>query len=86
MSFCVERVKRFVHVHLHCIVSNLKNVSKMWTFPPRGRISADAHWKGAWGHSNESFPITALRNTAERSFRRLRLIKTFHRSTMTMKN
>jgi len=25
----VERVKRFVNVHLHCIVSNLKKISKM---------------------------------------------------------
>jgi len=24
----VERVKRFVNVHLHCIVSNLKKISK----------------------------------------------------------
>ena len=29
-----ERVKRFVNVHLHCIVSNLKRVSKMSTLPP----------------------------------------------------
>jgi len=25
----VERVKRFVNVHLHCIVSNLKRISKI---------------------------------------------------------
>jgi len=25
----VERVKRFVNVHLHCIVSNLKIISKI---------------------------------------------------------
>jgi len=37
----------------------------------------------AWGHSNESFPITAVFNTAEWSFSKFRLIKTFHRSTMT---
>jgi len=38
---------------------------------------------GAWGHFNESLPITAIRNTVERSFSKLRLIKPFHRSTMT---
>jgi len=36
-----------------------------------------------WGHSNQSLPITAVRSTAERSFSKFRLIKTFHRSTMT---
>jgi len=25
----VERVKRFVNVHLHCIVNNLKRISKV---------------------------------------------------------
>ena len=30
----VKRVKRFVNVHLHCIVSNLKTISKMPTLPP----------------------------------------------------
>jgi len=40
-------------------------------------------WKGAWDHSNESLPFTAVRYTAERSFSKLRLIKTFHRSTIT---
>ena len=38
----VERVKRFVNVHLHCIVSNLKRISKISMLPP-GQISADAH-------------------------------------------
>ena len=41
---------------------------------PTGKISADADGKGAWGHSNEGLPITAVR-----SFSKLRLIKTFHR-------
>jgi len=50
---------------------------------PHGKITADAHGKGAWGHSTESLPITAVRNTAEWSFSKFRLIKTFHRSTMT---
>jgi len=50
---------------------------------PPGKITADAHRKGAWGHSNESLPITAMRNTAELSFSKLRLIKTFRRSTTT---
>jgi len=27
----LERVKRFVNVHLHCIVSNLKSISKIST-------------------------------------------------------
>jgi len=30
----VERVKRFVNVHLHGIVSNLLRISKIWTLPP----------------------------------------------------
>jgi len=28
---------------------------------PHEKISADAHGKGTWGHSNESLPITAVR-------------------------
>jgi len=30
----VETVKRFVNVHLHCNVSNLKNISNIMTLPP----------------------------------------------------
>jgi len=30
----VEAVKRFVNVHLHCNISNLKNISNMMTLPP----------------------------------------------------
>ena len=30
----VERVKYFVNVHLHCIASNLKRISKIFTLPP----------------------------------------------------
>jgi len=41
------------------------------------------HMEGAWDHPNERLPITAVRNTAEWSFSKLRLIKTFHRSTTT---
>jgi len=37
-----ERVKRFVNAHLHCIVSNLKIISKMSTLPLLGKISVDA--------------------------------------------
>jgi len=33
--------------------------------------------------TNNSLPITAVRNIAEQSFSKLRLIETFHRSTMT---
>jgi len=33
-SLGVEAVKRFVNVHLHCNVSNLKKISKMSTLPP----------------------------------------------------
>jgi len=54
----------------------------MSTLPP-GKICADANGKEAWVHSNKSLPIAAVRSTAERSFSKLRLIKTFHRSTMT---
>jgi len=39
----VERVKRFVYVHLRCIVNNLKRISKTLTLPTLGKISADAH-------------------------------------------
>ena len=39
----VERVKRFVNAHLHCIVSNLKRISKISTLPRPGNISADVH-------------------------------------------
>jgi len=39
----IERLKRFVNVHLHCIVSNLKTKSKMSTLPTTANISADAH-------------------------------------------
>jgi len=30
----VETVKRFVNVHFHCIVSNLKRTSKLSMLPP----------------------------------------------------
>jgi len=65
----------------------LKSLSKVSTLSLPGKISADANGKGAedpfhW-RPNKSFPITAVRNTAEWSFSKLRLIKTFHRSTMT---
>jgi len=30
----VERAKRFVNVYLHCVVSNLKRISKISTLPP----------------------------------------------------
>jgi len=36
-----ERVKRFVNVHLHCIVSSLKMISLTLPFP--GKIYVDAH-------------------------------------------
>jgi len=41
----VEREKRYVnvHLHLHCIVSNLKTKSKMSTLPTPAKISADTH-------------------------------------------
>ena len=84
MSFCADRVKCFVKVRLHCIVNNLKRISEMSTLPlpSPGKISADTHGKGTWDHSNESLPIATVRNTAERSFSKLTLIKAFHRSSM----
>jgi len=39
----VERVKRFVKVHLHCIVRNLKKDRRNVDVAPPGKISADAH-------------------------------------------
>ena len=38
-----ETVKRFADVHFHCIVSTLKNISKMSMLPAPWKISADAH-------------------------------------------
>jgi len=40
---CVETVKRFENVYLHCNISNLMRISKMSTLVPPGKISADAH-------------------------------------------
>ena len=37
----VERAKRFVNVHWHCIVSNMERISKVSSLPP-GKIFADA--------------------------------------------
>jgi len=71
-----------VNVRLHCIVSNLKSISKISTLPPWKNFCGRPG-KGDWGHSNESLPITAVRNTAERIFSKFRLIKMFHRSNMT---
>jgi len=43
-SLCgVKTVKRYVNVHLHCIVGSLKRTSKTSTLPTPGKISADAH-------------------------------------------
>jgi len=38
----VERAKRFVNVHLHCIVSNMETVSKISRLPLPGKVSVDA--------------------------------------------
>jgi len=42
----VARAMRFVNVHLHCTVSNLKSISKFLTLPSPGKISADTHVHG----------------------------------------
>jgi len=39
----VERVKRYVNDHLHCIVSSLKLTKKMSTLPISGKISVNAY-------------------------------------------
>jgi len=39
----VERVKRYVNAHLHCIVSSLKWASKMSTLPINEKISVNAY-------------------------------------------
>ena len=39
----VERLKRYVNAHLHCIVSSLKWASKMSTLPINGKISVNAY-------------------------------------------
>jgi len=76
-----------VNVHLYCIVLNLKSISKMSTLSPPGKISADVNGKEAWvpfhWRPYGSFAITAVRNAAELRFSKLRLIKAFHRSTVT---
>ena len=41
--------------------------------------------KGAWGYSNKSFPITAVRNTADQSFSKFRLLKRFTDQLWLMK-
>jgi len=43
MGHSLEWVKRFVNVYLHCIIRNLKKISKMSTLPPPGNISAESH-------------------------------------------
>ena len=39
----VERAKRFVNVHLHCIVSNMERISKISSLLLPGKVSADVH-------------------------------------------
>ena len=65
----VERVKRFVNVHLHCIVSNLKRISIVDVALP-GKICADTHVRAAYNqgpftiknsfHFLLTFPSNAL--------------------------
>jgi len=51
--FCgVERVKRFVNVHLHCIVSNLKRISKMST-PPLEKFLRTPVCRNAFAETND---------------------------------
>jgi len=69
--------KRSFALHRQQSEKYKQNVDVSGKIPP-GKITADAHRKGAWGHSNERLPITS-----ERRFSKLRLIKTFHKSTMT---
>jgi len=45
----------FVYVDLRCIANKQKKISKMSTFPPPGKISADAH-----GHSTTLLTCLAL--------------------------
>jgi len=73
ISFCVERAKRFVNVHLHCFVSNLKS---MISTLPHGKISADGHGKGLEAISTKvCHSLLYVRYIAERSFSKLSLIK-----------
>jgi len=70
-------VKRFVYVYLHCIVNNLKEISKMLILPPPGQISEDAqgpwayqdNWKyecvktnRSWSHAIRTHLVWELRN------------------------
>jgi len=41
-AYWVEREKRFVNVHLHCIVSNIQRIRKIRRCP-QGEISVDVH-------------------------------------------
>jgi len=55
----------------------------LWAFKNKHGLSL--RLKGAWYCHNESLPITAVRNAVELSFIKLKLIKTFHRSSVTNK-
>jgi len=66
-----------VNVGLHCIVCNLKSISKLSTLHLL-KISVESHVNRSWSIST----ITGLRTTAQRSFSKLMLLNTFHRSTM----
>ena len=47
----LERVKRFVNVCLHCIVKNLKRISKIWRCSLRGKFRRTPMWMH-WFRSN----------------------------------
>ena len=49
----VETVNRFVNVHLHCIVSNQKRISKILTLPPWEFFCGSPWFHATWNNHAE---------------------------------
>jgi len=58
----VERVKRYVNTHLHCIVSSLKWSSKMSTLPINGKISVNVYAYVVYVYNVTSAMYCAINN------------------------
>jgi len=58
----VERVKRYVNAHLHCIVSSLKWASEMSTLPINGKISVNAYSCVVYVYNVKSALYCAMNN------------------------
>jgi len=62
----MERVKRFVNVYLHCIVSNLKRISKLWTLLPLEKFPRRpmVHTGSIYVNANSFIQISANRKAS----------------------